>query len=68
MNNCHFTDLGSFESCDPIDLSGYAPLRVQNYVTRFDCVFTLEEADSINLAPGTYWFVDDEITYKFTVV
>lgn len=68
MSICDITDLGSFDSCEPIDLSEYAPMKIKNYVTGFDCTFTLEEAESLSLAPGTYYFNDGEENYKFTVV
>lgn len=68
MSICNETDLGAFDSCEPIDLSGYAPLRIRNHVTRFDCIFDVVEADSINLAPGQYYFHQEATTFKFTVI
>ena len=68
MSICDITDLGAFDSCEPIDLSGYAPVQIKNHVTRFDCIFTVEEADSINLAPGRYYFEDEGEGYVFTMI
>ena len=68
MNICDYTDLGNFDSCDPIDLSAYAPVQVMNFVTKFDCTFSGDDAEAINLAPGNYYFEDGPTTYRITVI